>query len=169
MYEDYEQAGTLRRFTRRLAGTRGMSWVNARVLHHIDRAVYRLSRGRATLSSWMTGFPIVMLTTTGARSGRRRTLPVVGWADGDSLIVIASNYGRPRNPSWYHNLRNSTRASVTVDGATREVEAREVTGEQRDAYYRQGIALNPAWSDYERWAAPRRIPVMRLDPVSRRG
>lgn len=143
-----------------------MSQVNARVLHHTDRALYRLSGGRATFSSWITGFPIVMLTTTGARSGERRTLPVVGWPDGDALIVIASNYGRPKHPSWYHNLRANPRASVTVDGASREVEAHEVTGQQRDAYYRQGVEMNPAWTNYERWAAPRRIPVMRLDPGS---
>jgi deazaflavin-dependent oxidoreductase (nitroreductase family) len=153
------------RFTRWLSGMKGVSWVNARVLHHIDRAVFRLSGERATFSSWITGFPVVMLTTTGAKSGVERTLPVVSWSDGDSLVVIASNYGRPRHPSWYHNLRANPHASVTVDGATREVEAREMTGEQRDAYYRQGIELNPAWRAYERWAAPRRIPVMRLDPA----
>jgi deazaflavin-dependent oxidoreductase (nitroreductase family) len=66
--------------------------------------VYRVSRGRSTFTSWVTGLPIVMLTTTGARSGRQRTLPVLGVPDDGTLVVIASNYGQERNPAWYYNL-----------------------------------------------------------------
>ena len=67
--------------------------------------MYRASRGRATFTSWTTGLPIVMLTTTGAKSGRTRTLPVLGLPNDGNLVVIASNYGQDRNPAWYHNLR----------------------------------------------------------------
>jgi deazaflavin-dependent oxidoreductase (nitroreductase family) len=161
----YAETGPFRRAVRRVAGTRGVSWVNARALHHADRLVYRLTGGRATLSSWLTGVPIVMLTTTGAKSGEQRTLPVLGFLYGGRLIVIASNYGRPHNPAWYHNLRAHPRASVTVDGVTREVEAREVTGEERERCYRTGVEIYPAWEQYERWASNRRIPVVRLDPA----
>jgi deazaflavin-dependent oxidoreductase (nitroreductase family) len=161
----YAETGPLRRAVRRVAGTRGVSWVNARTLHHADRLIYRLTGGRATLSSWLTGVPIVMLTTTGAKSRERRTLPVLGFPYGGRLIVIASNYGRPHNPAWYHNLRAHPRASVTVDGVTREVEAREIAGEERDRCYQRGVEIYPAWEQYERWASNRRIPVVRLDPA----
>ena len=60
--------------------------------------MYRASRGRATFTSWMTGLPIVMLTTTGAKSGQTRTLPVLGVPNDGNLVVIASNYGQDRNP-----------------------------------------------------------------------
>jgi deazaflavin-dependent oxidoreductase (nitroreductase family) len=82
-----------------------VSWFYARTLHHIDGVVYRLTRGRATFVSWVAGLPIVMLTTTGAKSGRRHTCPLVALPDGDRMVVIASNYGQYRNPAWYHNLR----------------------------------------------------------------
>jgi hypothetical protein len=61
-----------------------VSWLYLRVLHHIDRLSYRLTRGRHTLSGWLTGLPVIILTTTGAKTGRQRTSPVVGVPDGDN-------------------------------------------------------------------------------------
>jgi hypothetical protein len=71
-----------------------MSWLYGRVLHHIDRLVYRLTRDRHTLGSWVAGLPVVMLTTTGAKTGQQRTSPVIGVPNGDNLVVVASNWGR---------------------------------------------------------------------------
>jgi deazaflavin-dependent oxidoreductase (nitroreductase family) len=90
---------------------------------------------------------------------------VVAWSDGDSLIVIASNYGRPRNPSWYHNLRANPRATITFEGVTREVLARELEGEERAWQYERGIEIYPGWTVYRKRAAHRRIPVLELTPV----
>lgn len=67
--------------------------------------MYRVTGGTTTASSFLGGVEITMLTTNGARTGRTSTLPVLGVPDGDDTILIASNYGRPRNPAWYHNLR----------------------------------------------------------------
>ena len=142
-----------------------MSWFYARTLHRIDRVVYRLTRGRATLSSWVSGAPIVMLTTTGAKSGQRRTLPVLGIKENERLIVIASNYGQYRNPAWYHNLRANPRASMVFEGVEREVVARELTGEERERWYARGIELYPGWAHYRRRAFHRRIPVIELTPA----
>ena len=82
-----------------------MSWIRPRALVRIDREVFRLSRGRTTFSAWISGLPIIMLTTTGARSGQARTLPVLAWPEHDHLVLIASNFGLPSNPGWYYNLR----------------------------------------------------------------
>ena len=132
----------------------------------LDRFVYRLTRGRTTASSWLAGVEITMLTTTGAKSGLPRTLPILGLADGDAVILIASNFGRPQNPSWYHNLRANPRATVVVDGIARELVARELSGEERDRGYRRGEEIFPGFTHYERWAANREIPVLRLEPPS---
>ena len=129
----------------------------------MDRLVFRLSRGRTTASSWLAGVRITMLTTTGARSGRVRTLPVFALPDGDGMILIASNFGRPRNPSWYHNLRAHPRATVVYEGERWEAEARELSGEERDRGYAMGEEMYPGFTHYTRWAAPRRIPVLRLE------
>jgi deazaflavin-dependent oxidoreductase (nitroreductase family) len=131
----------------------------------LDRFVYRVSSERTTMSSWLGGVEVTMLTTTGAKSGEPRTLPVLGLPDGDDMILIASNFGRPRNPSWYHNLRANPRATIVFDGTTREVTARELSGGERDQMYRRGEDIYPGFTHYTRWAAPRTIPVLRLEPV----
>jgi deazaflavin-dependent oxidoreductase (nitroreductase family) len=106
-----------------------------------------------------------MLTTTGAKTGRPRTLPVLGLRDGDETILIASNFGRPHNPSWYHNLRANPHATITVDGISREVVARELSGPDRERGYRRGEEIYPGFTYYRRWAANRQIPVLTLTPL----
>jgi deazaflavin-dependent oxidoreductase (nitroreductase family) len=161
----YRQAGVVRRFARRSAATRPVSWTYARIQPPIDRFVYRLTRGRTTLSASIAGLPIVMLTTTGARSGEPRTQPVLGLPDGDDVVVIASNYGRSNHPSWYHNLRADPRARVTIARRGYEAAASELAGPERDRYYDRAVEIYPGFRHYERWAAPRRIRVLRLSPT----
>jgi deazaflavin-dependent oxidoreductase (nitroreductase family) len=161
----FRQANWFRRLMRLSGAVPPISWLYARTLHHLDRAVYRLTRGRATFVSLVTGLPIVMLTTTGAKSGRRRTLPLVALPNGDRMVIIASNYGQERNPSWYYNLRANPRARITLDGVTREVVARELEGEEREREYARGIEIYPGWTQYRERASHRKIPVMELTPA----
>jgi deazaflavin-dependent oxidoreductase (nitroreductase family) len=161
----HRQANRFRRIVRATASWRPLSWFYARTLHHIDRVVYRLTRGRATFASWVAGLPIVMLTTTGAKSGRRCTLPLVALPEDDRLVVIASNYGQHRNPAWYYNLCANPRATVCFEGQTREMMARELDGEERERHYARGIGIYPGWITYRARASHRRIPVMELTPV----
>src|SRR5215211_5495926 len=93
----------LRRLVQKVVAIVPMSLVPARALLRIDRGFFRLSRRRTTFSAWVSGLPIVMLTTTGARTSQRRTHPILGLPDGDCLVVIASNFGRPQHPGWYYN------------------------------------------------------------------
>jgi deazaflavin-dependent oxidoreductase (nitroreductase family) len=130
----------------------------------LDRLIYRLTRGRTTASSWLAGVKITMLTTTGARSGAPRTLPVLGLPDGEEMIVIASNFGRPHNPAWYYNLRANPRATIAFDGATHQVVARELSGAERERDYRRGEDIYPGFTHYARWT-DREIPVLRLEPL----
>jgi deazaflavin-dependent oxidoreductase (nitroreductase family) len=164
MYE-HRQANWFRRIARTTAPWRPLAWFYIRALHHLDRGVYRLTRERATFTSWVAGLPIVMLTTTGAKSGRRSTLPLVALPEGDRLVVIASNYGQSRNPSWYYNLRANPRATIEFEGVTREVIARELDGDERARHYERGIEIYPGWTTYRKRADHRRIPVMELTPV----
>jgi deazaflavin-dependent oxidoreductase (nitroreductase family) len=164
MYE-YQEAGVLRRLIRRTAGTRVMIAIYLRIQVPLDRLVHRLTRGRTTLSSLLSGLPVVMLTTTGARTGTPRTQPVLAIPDRDAVVVIASNYGRASTPAWCHNLRAYSRASVTIGTTTRAVAARELHDAERERWFQRGIELYPPFEEYRRRAAPRRIPVMRLEPA----
>ena len=141
-----------------------MSAFYARTLHHIDAFWYRRSSGESTFTSWITGLPIVMLITIGAKSGQERTLPLVGIPDGNDLVVIASSYGRTHNPSWYHNLKAHPRARIKWEGREIDVVAQELEGEERRRFYERGIEIYPGWVQYEK-RAPREIPVLRLVPA----
>lgn len=161
----FGQANWFRRMMRLSGAVPPISWLYARTLHHLDRVVYKLTRGRATFVSLVTGLPIVMLTTTGAKTGRRHTLPLVALPDGDRLVIIASNYGQQRNPAWYYNLRADPRVTITFAGATRPMAARELEGEERERQYARGIDIYPGWTQYRK-RAHRRIPVIELTPAS---
>jgi deazaflavin-dependent oxidoreductase (nitroreductase family) len=161
----YNQTDLFRRLVRRTAATRPMALVFGLVQEPIDRFVYRVSGGRGTASSWLGGLEVSMLTTTGARTGMPRTLPVLALPTGEAMILVASNFGRERNPSWYHNLRANPRATIVFEGTRREVVARELSGSEREQGYRLAEEMFPAFTRYRRWSTNRRIPVMSLEPA----
>jgi deazaflavin-dependent oxidoreductase (nitroreductase family) len=158
----YAEAGPVRRFVRRAVATRPISWFLSHTLAPVDRVVFRATRGGGTFASWLSGLPVVMLTTTGARSGREVVTPLLGVPDGDAIVVAASNFGGPHHPAWYHNLRAHPRARLTVSGVTRTVEAQEVEGPERERLIALVTDVYPGSRAYIWRAAPRRIPVIRL-------
>ena len=158
----YADAGAPRRLVRRFSGSRPGSWLLARVLDRADRAVYRASGGRTTLSAVLSGLPVMMLTTTGARSGRETTVPILGFEEGDAVLVIASNYGQAHHPAWLHNLRAHPRARLEVRGVRRDVVAEEVESPERERHLAIATEVYPGYRRYEERAAPRRISVIRL-------
>jgi deazaflavin-dependent oxidoreductase (nitroreductase family) len=163
---DYVAAGPYRRLIRRIGWSRPGTWLNTRTLHHLDRLTRRLTGRRITSSAVLAGLPVVMLSTTGAQSGRPRTVPLLGLPHGPNCAVIASNFGQAHHPGWYHNLRANPRALLEVDGEPREVIAEEVTGAERDEIWQRGLRLYPGWARYERRAGNRRIAVFILRPNS---
>jgi deazaflavin-dependent oxidoreductase (nitroreductase family) len=158
----YADANLVQRSIRRFAATRPGSWLFARTLHHADRVVYRASGRRTTLAALLSGLPVVMLTSTGAKSGRETTVPLVGFEEGEAVILIASNYGQAHHPAWFHNLRAHPRARLAVRGRRREVVAEEVESPERERYLAIAAVAYPGYRRYEQRAAPRRISVFRL-------
>jgi deazaflavin-dependent oxidoreductase (nitroreductase family) len=104
---------------------------------------------------------MLILTTTGAKSGKPRTNPLVYLPDGDDMVIIASKGGAPENPAWYHNLRANPEATVEVGTETVKVTAAEVTGAEREELYARQAAVMPGFADYEKKTS-RKIPVVRL-------
>jgi deazaflavin-dependent oxidoreductase (nitroreductase family) len=160
----YERANPVQKLLRRFAASGPGSWLFARVMHHLDLPIHRLTRGRYTLASLLSGLPVVMLTTTGARSGRPRTVPVLGIPFRDGVAVIATNWGQHRHPAWYHNLRAHPDAEVAVDGTRRRVRAAEADAERRAEIWQEGLRVYPGFGQYERRASDRRISVFVLEP-----
>lgn len=167
MSTTYEQVGVFRRFLLTTAATAPMSWFYARTLHRLDNAVHRTTAGRTTFTGLVAGLPVIILTTTGAKSGQPRTWPLLGFRDEGRVVVVASSYGQSRHPAWYHNLRANSHATVVVDGAATPVLAHEVEGAERDRLWQVALRIHPGYASYERRAAPRRIPVLVLNPYRR--
>jgi deazaflavin-dependent oxidoreductase (nitroreductase family) len=110
------------------------------------------------------GAPLLLLHTTGARSGQARVNPMMYQADGDNFAVFASKAGAPTNPDWYHNLVGNPRASVEVGDATISVVARVAEGDDRDRLWSRQKELYPGFADYEA-KTTREIPVIILEPT----
>ena len=111
------------------------------------------------------GAPLLLLTTTGAKSGKQRTHPLVYLADGDRLVVFASKGGAPTSPDWYHNLVANPKATVEVGSETFDVKATVLTGEERDRIYARQAELMPGFAEYQE-KTTRTIPVVALERVA---
>ncbi len=156
---------TAQRAVHILTRTRAGSWFFARTLHHLDRPLLHLSRGRYSLTSLLAGLPIVMVTTVGAKTGQPRSLPLVAIPDGENVILIASNYGQKRHPAWYYNLRTHPQVHLTDAGRTIAYAAHETVGDERERCWQQAASVYSGYPLYQRRAASRHIPVMLLVPV----
>jgi deazaflavin-dependent oxidoreductase (nitroreductase family) len=108
------------------------------------------------------GRPLLLLTTTGAKSGQRNTNPVMYLADGDRLLVFATKGGAPTNPDWYHNLIAHPEVTVEVGTETYEATAIVLTGEERDRLYAKQAGLYPQFGEYQE-KTTREIPVIELE------
>jgi deazaflavin-dependent oxidoreductase (nitroreductase family) len=121
---------------------------------------FRANEGR--VGGPFEGAPVLLLTSTGARSGKQRTTPVVYLPDGDRMVIFASMGGAPKNPSWYHNLRANPQATVEVGTETVGVNAVVTEGEERDRLFDRQADRFPQFADYAQ-KTTRQIPVIALE------
>ncbi len=110
------------------------------------------------------GAPLLLLHSTGAKSGQERVNPVMYLADGDSHVVFASKAGAPTNPDWYHNLIANPQASIEVGDRTVDVVACVADADTRDRLWSRQKELYPGFADYEA-KTTRQIPVVLLEPA----
>lgn len=109
------------------------------------------------------GRPLLLLTTTGAKSGQRRTNPMMYMREGGRLFVFASKGGAPTNPDWYHNLLAHPEVTVEIGDQTYEATAKPVTGEEHDTIYTKWAGMYPQFREYQEKTS-RTIPVIDLEP-----
>jgi deazaflavin-dependent oxidoreductase (nitroreductase family) len=153
----------LARLGTRFASTRPGSWT-VRHLTPLDRRLLLRSGGRRTVLGPI-GAPTLLLETTGRRTGRPRVTPLLFARDGDgeSVIVVGSNFGQPHHPAWTGNLLATPRALVRVRGREVPVTATLLEGEEAEAAYRRMVEVTAVYAAY-RTRTDRRIRVFRLTP-----
>jgi deazaflavin-dependent oxidoreductase (nitroreductase family) len=154
--------GRLARLIAVTASTRGGAWFFARTLHRTDRVVLAVTRQRFSLSERLGELPTVLLTTTGARSGQARTVPLVAVPHGDAIAVIGSNFGGRNHPGWVHNLRAHPRGALSHEGRSVQVRAHEASGVEFEQIWARARTIYRGYDSYAERTGGRRIAVFVL-------
>jgi len=125
--------------------------------------LYRLSAGR--LGGSFRGAPILLLTTVGRKTGKLRTTPLLYIKNGNRIALVASNYGRDRDPSWWTNLRRNPQAQVQIKGQTWAARAERANSLEKARLWPLLTKMYPAYKDYQQ-KTKREIPVVILTPTN---
>jgi len=129
----------------------------------VHRGVYRATGGK--LFGRMGNSPILLLNTTGRKTGRKRTSPLLYVMDGEDLVIIASKGGAPTHPAWYLNLKANPDATVEVGDRAVRVRAEEAYQEKQARLWQKMVEMYPTYDDYQ-VKTKRKIPLLVLHPVS---
>jgi deazaflavin-dependent oxidoreductase (nitroreductase family) len=149
----------LRRESERMANDpKALDQVNERVIKE-----FRENKGK--VGGVFEGMPVLLMTMTGAKSGRTLIRPVCYTRDGDSIVIIASYGGNPHNPPWYHNLVAHPVITVEVGAEKFRAKATVATGQERQRLFEQMAKQMSFFGDYQKKTA-RQIPVLTLNRVS---
>ncbi|HET9118958.1 MAG TPA: nitroreductase/quinone reductase family protein [Solirubrobacterales bacterium] len=154
----------IQRATRWLAKSRFGGWMALNVANKVDPVLIRASGGRLKMPS---GAPTVLLSHTGAKSGRKRTTPLLYFTDGGRVVLIASQTGKAKHPSWFHNVRANPEVELWASGRGGSYRAGVADGDDRERLWRLATQLYPGYDDYQQRAdvAGRRIPVVVCEPL----
>jgi deazaflavin-dependent oxidoreductase (nitroreductase family) len=155
---------TLRRIILNLAATRQGLGIFHFYVRSFDLPISRLTKGVFVPSAYWDIMPIIYLTTTGAKSGIPHSTPVLCIPDGENLILVGSNWGNLKNPSWAYNLRTNPQTQVRKGKTVKDFTARELSGNERGAYWQKAIRFYPPYVSYEQ-RSNRSLPIFLLVPL----
>jgi deazaflavin-dependent oxidoreductase (nitroreductase family) len=134
----------------------------AKRLSTLHRVVFRLTRGR--IGHRLVHNDMLLLTTTGRRSGTAHTVPLLFLTEGDTVVVIASWGGRPHHPEWYLNLVADPEVTIQIDGRKRRMRARTAGADERAAWWPRIVDAYDGYREYQS-RTDREIPVVMLEPA----
>ena len=155
----HRPANALQRGVQAFGSSRAGAWVFSRTLRHLDTAVGRVSGGRRSAPEVLAGLPVLDLTTTGRRSGQRRTSHLISIPVGDDLALLGTNFGQPSTPAWVLNLEADPYAEVTYRGRTLAVRARPATDAERVAVMERSRGVYGGYEKYQQRIAGRRVRI----------
>jgi deazaflavin-dependent oxidoreductase (nitroreductase family) len=127
-----------------------------------DKVIAEFRANEGKVGGPFEGAPLLLLETTGAKSGQQRISPLVYLADGDRLVIFGSNAGRPRHSAWYHNILANPSVTIEIGADKYDAIASVVTGEEREELWKKQVAAAPYFADYQA-KTDREIPVIVLD------
>ena len=131
-------------------------------VHDLSISLYQLTDGK--FGGRVQGLQVLLLTTTGRKTGRERTTPRWYFMENDNYIITASNAGRDTHPAWFYNLRANPHVRIEIQDRQIEAEAEVVAPQKRSALWSQLISLSPAYANYAKKTS-REIPLVILRPL----
>jgi deazaflavin-dependent oxidoreductase (nitroreductase family) len=131
----------------------------------VREQVEKYERSGGTEGTELQGVPVVVITSVGAKSGKLRKNPVMRVEHDGVYAAVASQGGAPTHPVWYHNLKANPLVELQDKTVKKDYRAREVTGEERDLWWRRAVEVWPAYDEYTT-KTTRQIPVFVLEPVN---
>jgi deazaflavin-dependent oxidoreductase (nitroreductase family) len=144
-----------------MAGSKAFMKVGPTVVPHLDRFLHKVSGGKFISSGGL--LPSLVLTTTGAKTGQKRTTPLATKPEGDGWYVVGSNFGRDTHPAWTANLIKNPDAEVSFKGKTTQVRAHLLTAEEKAETWPNLVNFWPNYDVYTERSG-RDLRVFRLDP-----
>ena len=134
----------------------------------VHTRLYRATGGRIGKkwragSALFKGVPVCLLTTTGRKSGQQRTVPLCYLADGDRVILVASQGGLPTNPQWFHNIEANPEVAIRIGRRDRSMRARTAGPDERAELWPRLVDLYADYASYATWTE-REIPVVICEP-----
>ena len=156
----------LQRTLQRAAARERVGALLQKRLYPLDKTVHAGTGGRHTVASLLAGIPVIMLTTTGARTGIPRTSPLIGIPMAGDLAVIGSNYGSGPTPGWVHNLEANPGAGVAYRDRRVAAMARRATDHETDQAFDAAAAIYAAFPTYRNRADHREIRVFALETAT---
>jgi deazaflavin-dependent oxidoreductase (nitroreductase family) len=143
------------------ARQRPVTWFLVNIGNKIDPYLMRATGGRvkSTINA-----PTVLLTHTGAKSGKKRSTPLAYFTEGDDVVVIASRGGHRDHPAWYFNIRANPEVELWTKGGGGRYRAREAEGDERTHLWELATTMYPGFASYQERAGDRRIPVVVCSP-----
>ena len=163
---EHRGANAVQRALQRVASTRAGAWTFAKTITPVDRLLYRVTRGRLTGPQVLAGLPVIMVTTTGRRSGEDRTAPLVGVPIDGDLAIIGTNFGQRHTPGWVLNLEADPAATIGYRDRTVPALARPATDDERSRALHDAAVIYPGYDAYQERITGRTIRVFVLEPAS---
>ena len=151
------QLSPLHRQAENFARSRVGAWYFINVAMRLDRVLLPVSRGRVSMGF---GQQVGLLETTGAKSGERRSIPLLYLRDGNHVVLIASKGGNVKHPAWYHNVKANPEVELWAEGRGGRYRATEAEGEEYGRLWELANALYDGYGKYQELAADRRIPLI---------
>src|SRR4249919_2151295 len=146
----------------RLASTRPGAWLFSKVLRHLDNAVGRVTRGRTSAPEVLAGLPVLDVSTTGRKSGLRRTSHLIAVPIDDTLALLGTNFGQPSTPAWVLNLEAEPSASITYKRRRCETVARPATEDEQARVLAGSAQVYGGYLKYQQRITGRRLRIFVL-------